>query len=117
MGRAHKGQQYRHAPAFILLFLAQADAYGGTLLSRLETELPAYRPDSAVIYRSLQSLEEEGAVESYWQTESSGPPKKWYRITEVGHQRLRELRDDIEARQQNLAYFLRTYAHMFEQAP
>ncbi|HEY3365921.1 MAG TPA: PadR family transcriptional regulator [Symbiobacteriaceae bacterium] len=109
----HKGQQFRHTPAFILLFLAQSDAYGGTLLTRLENELPAYRSDSAIIYRTLQSLEEEGAVASYWEHESSGPPKKWYRITAAGHQRLRELRDDIRARQQNLAYFLQTYETMF----
>jgi len=105
-----RGQQYRHTPAFILLILTEGDAYGATLLSRLESELPAFKTDSAIIYRTLQMLEDEGAVESYWETETGGPPRKWYRLTPAGRVRLKECRDDIAERVSNLQHFLQAYA-------
>lgn len=108
-GASRKGQKYRHTPAFILLLLAQSNAYGAALQGRLESELPAYRTDSAVIYRTLQDLEKAGAVESYWEQTQSGPPRKWYQITKVGRDKLREFRDDIAMRQANLSYFLQVY--------
>ncbi len=113
MGMNRKGQQYRHTPAFILLMLAEGDAYGASLLSRLESELPAFRTDSAIIYRSLQDLESEGAVESYWETETSGPPRKWYHLTPAGREKLRAYRDDIVERVKNLQFFLQVYGERF----
>jgi PadR family transcriptional regulator, regulatory protein PadR len=109
-----KGQQYRHTPAFILLLLAQSEAYGASLMIRLESELPAYRTDSAVIYRTLQDLEKTGAVESHWEHEQSGPPRKWYRITEIGRKQLKEYREDIAMRHENLSYFLKVYENISE---
>lgn len=109
MRSTRKGQQYRHTPAFILLLLAQADAYGASLLNRLERELPAYRTDSAIIYRTLQDLEQGGAVESYWDHEQSGPGRKWYKITAIGRKTLNEFREDIAMRHQNLSYFLKVH--------
>jgi len=99
------------------LLLAQADAYGASLLNRLENELPNYRTDSAIIYRTLQDLEKAGAVESYWDHEQSGPGRKWYRITEIGKEILKEFRKDIAMRHQNLSYFLTTYDAFFQNKP
>ncbi len=113
MNVARKGQFYRHTPAFILLLLAQGDDYGASLLNHLEAVLPAMHMDTAIIYRSLQDLEEEGAVDAYWDTSSGGPARKWYRLTPTGRQRLRELRDDIAMRVEHLQFFLRRYAELF----
>lgn len=107
--KRRKGQAYRHTPAFILLFLARENLYGAALLSKLQTELPAYNADSAVIYRSLQDLEQEGSVESYWETDTAGPAKKWYQITSKGLEKLSEFNQDIEMRKKNLDYFLESY--------
>lgn len=107
--RSKKGQTYRHTPAFILLFLAKENLYGAALLNKLNSELPCYRTDSAVIYRSLQELEEEGAVKAYWETDISGPAKKWYQITDIGIEQLAEFKDDIEMRKSNFDFFLAEY--------
>ena len=104
-----KGQAYRHTPAFILLFLAREDCYGSGLLNTLQNELPRYVVDSAVIYRVLKDLEIEGAVTSYWETDTSGPARKWYTITNRGIEKLTELKADIEMRMQNFESFLRLY--------
>ncbi len=99
----------RHAPAFILLFLAQKTAYGSLLLTSMQAELPHCKLDSAVIYRSLQELEKQGAVEAYWDTSEPGPAKKWYKITFVGLEKLDEYKSDIENRMKNLHFFLNAY--------
>ncbi len=112
--QAKKKQAYRHTPAFILLFLAKEDLYGAALLNSLQSELPCYHTDSAVIYRSLQELEEEGSVVSYWETDTSGPAKKWYKITDQGLKRLAEFKADIEMRMKNLEYFLQAYKKLSE---
>lgn len=114
MPATRKGQQYRHTPAFLLLLLAQKESYGAALLTQLEQELPAYRADSAVVYRSLQDLVNAGEVEQFLGADGAGPVKKWYRITAKGLARLREYRDDIAERKRNFDYFLQTYERLFD---
>jgi len=109
---AKKEKTYRHAPAFILLFLARRDSYGAGLLKAMQSEIPYCFADSAVIYRKLQELEKEGAVESYWETDISGPAKKWYKITNKGLEVLEEFKEDIERRIKNLEFFLTTYKNI-----
>ncbi len=111
-----KGETYRHAPAFILLFLARENLYGAALLSKMQEELPRCFADSAVIYRSLQELEEEGSVSSYWETDTSGPARKRYEITAKGFQRLDQFKEDIEIRKKNLEYFLKSYKIIVKKA-
>ncbi|WP_347488454.1 helix-turn-helix transcriptional regulator [Desulfoscipio sp. XC116] len=109
MTKSKKGQSYRHAPAFILLFLARENLYGAALLNKMHRELPYSRADSAVIYRSLRALVKENAVTAYWETDVAGPARKWYQITDKGLVLLAEFRKDIEMRKRNFDFFLKTY--------
>lgn len=67
-----------------------------------------------MIYRSLKGLEEEGFVSSYWETETSGPARKRYKINDKGQQQLVEFKADIEMRKKNLEYFLESYKKLME---
>lgn len=107
-------QQYRHMPAFILLELAEGPIHGGGIHTALTERMPLYKPDTAVIYRTLQQLEEEGAVISEWDTSKSGPARKIYRLTGKGWEKLEYWRQDIEMRMANLHYFLETYRSLKE---
>lgn len=100
---------FRHTPAFILLFLAQKPAYGALLFKRLDEEMPFNLIDTPALYRALNNLEKEGAVEAYWDTSEPGPAKKWYRITQKGIEKLGELKQDIERRKRDLDFFLEAY--------
>ncbi|MGB9847089.1 MAG: PadR family transcriptional regulator [Desulfotomaculales bacterium] len=104
-----RGQAYRYAPAFVLLFLARESLYGAALFNKMQKEVPFCHADSAVIYRTLQDLEEEGAVQSRWETDVSGPARKWYRITARGLEKLVEYRKEIEMRRKNFDFFLEAY--------
>ena len=99
----------RHTLAFLLLLLADTPCYGALLLTRLQTELPYCFCDSAIVYRSLQKMVENGSVESSWEIRESGQPRKWYSITSKGKQDLKEQAEDIRQRQANFEYFLSHY--------
>jgi len=104
-----KNKYFRHTPAFILLFLAQKPAYGALLFKRFEEDMPFNLIDTPALYRALNDLEKEEAIEAYWDTSEPGPAKKWYRITGKGMEKLAELRQDIERRKRDLDFFLETY--------
>ncbi len=112
----HRG--YRFLPAYILLFLAEGSLYGSALLNVFYSRMPNYSVDSAVIYRTLQDLEKEGFVKSFWKTEDPGPATKWYEITDEGFHKLSEFKVEIEKRRKNLEFFLSTYQKLCkEQSP
>ncbi len=99
----------RHTPAFLLLALAKAPAYGSMLAKQLEEELPFCFSDSAIVYRSLKEMEKNELVSATWETRDSGNPIKWYSITEKGINALIEMADDIKKRHDNFHYFLSQY--------
>lgn len=99
----------RHTGAFLLLFLAEGDSYGGKLLQRCEDELPSNPIDSAILYRTLKQLEKDGAVESYLDTSLQDKPVKMYKITEDGKRKLEEFQKDIVDKLRNLTFFINKY--------
>jgi DNA-binding PadR family transcriptional regulator len=99
----------RHTGAFLLLFLAEGDSYGGKLLQKCEEELPINPIDSAILYRTLKKLEEEGAVESYLYTSDQDKPIRMYKITKVGKIKLADFHIRIEEKMKNLSFFIEKY--------
>ncbi|MGC7871188.1 PadR family transcriptional regulator [Desulfosporosinus sp. SYSU MS00001] len=93
----------------MLLFLTEGPSYGALLLARLQKELPFCFSDSSNVYRSLQDMERNGSLETYWEITESGPPRKWYTITSMGKQELREQAEDIRKRLANFEFFLSRY--------
>jgi DNA-binding PadR family transcriptional regulator len=105
-------QQSRHLPAFILLLVAETPAHGGAIQTSLQTKLPTLKADSAAIYRALQRLEQAGELRAEWDVSQSGPPRKIYRITPAGWERLRFWREDVEQRLRNLTFFVQGYERL-----
>lgn len=99
----------RHTGAFLLLFLTEGDSYGGQLLQKCEEELPINPIDSSILYRTLKTLEKEGAVESYLDTFNQDKLIKMYKITKVGKRKLEDFQIDIEEKMKNLSFFLNKY--------
>lgn len=110
-----RGRKNRHLPAFILLFLADKDAHGGSLWSQISSMMPDHQDiDSGAVYRVLRDLEERGCVTSYWNTEDSGPAKRIYHVTEHGMEELQMCYTDICVRKKNLEYFIEQYQNLVE---
>jgi DNA-binding PadR family transcriptional regulator len=69
-----------------LLLLKEQPGYGYDLVTRLKAL--GIDDDSAAVYRALRTLEEKGAVYSYWNTSSAGPARRMYRLTPAGEEQL-----------------------------
>lgn len=66
----------------LLLLLKEEPGYGYDLVTRLK--VLGIEDDSAAVYRALRALEEKSAVSSYWNTSSTGPARRMYRLTPQG---------------------------------
>ena len=70
----------------LLLLVKEQPGYGYDLVTRLKAL--GIDDDSAAVYRSLRTLEEKGTVYSYWNTSSTGPARRMYRLTPAGEEQL-----------------------------
>ena len=104
-----KSKNSRHTSAFLLLFLAEAPAYGAQLLTRMNSDLPFCFSDSPSVYRSLQELEDNKLVEARWETTGVSQPRKWYSLTPKGWDALEDFKEDILKRRANFTFFLHHY--------
>lgn len=104
-----KRRRYQHLPAFILLVLADGPLHGGAIRTSITERITGTPVDSAATYRTLQGLEEEGAVSSTWDTDAPGPALRVYRLTELGLERLAGWKADIEYRITILNRFVAAY--------
>lgn len=101
-----RGKPGRHAPAFVLLALANGPSYGLGLLNHLKENMPYCPLDTAAVYRALTTLEANGFVTS---TEEPNEIRKYYTITSEGYKELQRYQKDILIRLSNLNYFIKEF--------
>lgn len=67
----------------VLAILSEGDCYGYDLVTQISEHISIIE---GTIYPLLRRLKDDGQVETYLQESSSGPPRKYYRITEHGRE-------------------------------
>lgn len=67
----------------VLALLAEEQRYGFDLVRAL-AEADGMVTSEGTIYPLLSRLRRDGLVESTWQESPSGPPRRYYRLTESG---------------------------------
>ncbi len=73
----------------ILSILSNGDAYPTEIIDKLkETKLVVVE---GTLYPLLTRLKNMGLLTYRWEESTSGPPRKYYRLTEIGEQFLKEL--------------------------
>lgn len=115
-GKACARRIHRFLEPCLILLLHCKEVHGYELLEGLRQfgfdENPA---DSSTVYRILRDLEGQGLVTSRWDTDSAGPARRLYRITEEGKRFLAWWVDDLRETDRVLHHFLETYdTHMEE---
>lgn len=80
----------------LLRLLADRPAYGYELVRRLQGDGPAVIKEGT-IYPVLYRLEDQGWIAPEWQAPDRGVPRKYYRLTEAGDARWRELHNEWRA--------------------
>ncbi len=66
----------------VLALLARGDSYAYEIASRLADGIGM---GEGTIYPLMRRLQTEGLVTTYLEESSSGPPRKYYRLTKAGH--------------------------------
>ena len=73
----------------ILSILSQGDAYPTEIIDKLkDTKLVVVE---GTLYPLLTRLKNTGLLGYRWEESNSGPPRKYYKLTEIGEQYLKEL--------------------------
>ncbi|NUP48088.1 MAG: PadR family transcriptional regulator [Catenulispora sp.] len=73
----------------VLALLRDGQRYGVELLRELGS-VDALVVSEGTIYPLLSRLRKEQMVDTIWQESPSGPPRRYYRLTEVGEKALAE---------------------------
>ena len=74
----------------MLTVLSTGSLYAAEVLERLERTQFATR--EGTLYPLFGKMRREELLDYEWQESDSGPPRKYYRLTAVGTQRLEQLR-------------------------
>lgn len=72
----------------LLSDVAKGERYGYDIIRRLRRSFPDVEESS--FYAILRRLHREGALEQFSGETSGGPPRKYYRVTAQGRQKLEE---------------------------
>lgn len=73
----------------ILSILSKGDAYPTEIIEKLkETKLVVVE---GTLYPLLTRLKNTGLLTYRWEESTSGPPRKYYKLTEIGDQYLKDL--------------------------
>ena len=98
----------------LLLLLCKSEVHGYELQSELlQFGFDENPVDLSTVYRMLRALEDRGLVISRWDTQTSGPPRRMYRLTDAGRTDLESWIADLRATDRILHHFLRRYDSMF----
>jgi PadR family transcriptional regulator PadR len=77
----------------VLSVLAGSERYGFALVRSL-SEVDGMVTSEGTIYPLLSRLRRDGLIESTWRESPSGPPRRYYRLTEAGHGALAAFRTE-----------------------
>ena len=86
------GNLYRFIePVLLLMLRDKGHSYGYELSENLgEYALTDAQIERAALYRTLRTLEENGHVTSTWDTDTAGPARRVYSLTDSGLEHLQE---------------------------
>jgi PadR family transcriptional regulator PadR len=75
----------------VLTMLSRADAYGYEIASKLMQDVGM---GEGTIYPLMRRMQDDGQVSTYLVEAPGGPPRKYYRLTEMGRKTLKAQREE-----------------------
>lgn len=76
----------------LLQCLSGEPKYGYDIIQAMRAHFPEVT--ESTFYAILRRLHREGAAETFQGSESNGPVRKYYRLTELGREQLEQLTED-----------------------
>lgn len=93
----------------ILLSIREWNSYGYELMERART-FGFEAMNTGTVYRKLRQMEENGVLESSWETPRGGPARRMYAITDAGEAYLGLWAKSLERHQKSMDNFFWLYA-------
>jgi len=108
--RPQQGKRERYIQPSILLGLYPRSSYGYELIQNIQKfGFVEGQAPPGMIYRHLHQLEGDGLVSSEWNTETTGPAKRMYFLTEEGKEMLALWVDYMDRQAKTLSAFVEQY--------
>jgi PadR family transcriptional regulator PadR len=99
----------------LLLTLRRGEAHGYALLDALaEFGFDPELLDPSLIYRALREMEADRLVSSKWSTQSLGPQRRVYRISQKGRRSLEEWAAELRQTRGEIERLLHAYERIEE---
>lgn len=70
----------------ILAVLSREDGYGYLIVQRLK-QIQELTMNEGSVYPILQRLHREGCLSTYRMPSKTGPPRRWFKLTDIGRER------------------------------
>ncbi|OIP95909.1 MAG: PadR family transcriptional regulator [Syntrophobacteraceae bacterium CG2_30_61_12] len=114
--RPQQGKRERYMQPTILLGLYPKPSYGYEIIQNIQKfGFVEGQAPPGMVYRHLHQLEGDGLVSSEWNTETTGPAKRMYYLTEEGKEMLALWVDYMENQARTLNAFVEQYRLIREQ--
>ena len=111
-GRADDGrlpvQPRNYLRPCLLLLLAEEPTYGYELRDKL-APLSRGHTDPGTVYRTLNTMEDDGLVRSTWEKSAEGPRRRRYEITNAGNDVLDALARELCGMRDMVVDFIERY--------
>lgn len=110
------GRAERYIQPSILMAVAQRETYGYELIGSIQ-DFGFFKGQAppGMIYRHLRQMEEEGLVESKWETQDAGPAKRTYSATVDGLEVLEAWIAYMQGQADALSNFVQQYHEMVDE--
>ncbi len=109
--RDPSGSIGRNLEPFLLLNLLRGPSYGYDLIRQIAAiGFRRASEEPAVVYKVLRALEESGAIRSEWETQESGPARRYYHLTNEGRAHLRRRVHQLARFELRVQELLRDYS-------
>jgi PadR family transcriptional regulator PadR len=95
----------------VLALLADEERYGFDLVRSL-AEIDGMVTSEGTIYPLLARLRRDGFVETSWRESTSGPPRRYYRLTDAGRAALARFADEWGRFRDAVDYFIERKARL-----
>lgn len=92
----------------LLLLIKENPTYGYNLIDKLE-QFGYKSPNPGLIYKNLRRLEKQELIESDWEIQVSGSPKRNYQLTKKGEKHLTNWVDKIKKNKELINHFLNKF--------
>jgi len=113
--RGYSRRAVRFLEPTLLLLLHHGPGHGYTLIDGLEA-YGLQDVDPSAVYRALRGMEEKEWVASSWdEQQTQGPPRRVYRLTELGDEVLRWWIRDLKDTRTMIEDVLQTYHQHMEE--